>query len=452
MLSCRSDTSNIHFTRIHNLLYSQKEASHKIMMGATKAIREFAETAAEMLKPPSDTTIAKQPSEDHNDKSEDYIYLRDKLNRRINRKKHTQQQQRVSYEVEGSMTTTLLHIVNEILSKDNNTNNELELCKLCLSSIISFTNPRISALFKNLLPQNLFQEAKSACESGKAKLACSVETISYIDTIVNGLLPFENDRNTNNCIAYIDHSKYKESDKDTEKYQLLCIIEKAIKAMTVIKKSNNPQEAFWVRKHMEIMEILFDDTEILVSDGESICKDTRAASSGSSFGRRVDILVSVGVGENAVNLASLEVKRKDATVTAQLYQQSKNHRINCGILNRNNCLMGITDLSCIYIDIVGPSGYIVQLKRHNDYYITQVLDNFHMPTELVEMDFLKKFLTMLYSWKALIVQQSIQLKKSLIVRKRKLSMIETIIDSQGNDNSSASSKDSILPIKIYHSP
>lgn len=76
--------------------------------------------------------------------------------------------------------------------------------------------------------------------------------------------------------------------------------------MNTLRKIKNPHEAFWVRKFVKVVEVLFGDTDLLVSDGEGVCEDTRAASSGSAFGRRVDMLVSVGNEEHSINSASFE--------------------------------------------------------------------------------------------------------------------------------------------------
>ncbi|EIE90401.1 hypothetical protein RO3G_15112 [Rhizopus delemar RA 99-880] len=166
------------------------------------------------------------------------------------------------------------------------------------------------------------------------------------------------------------------------------------------------------RKFINILEILFDDTDIVISDGEGVCVDTRAPSSGSQFGRRVDVLVSVGEQDNAISLASFEAKREDAAISTQIYQQAKNHRTNAGILNRFNCLLHSNTSDVVYIDLVGPSGYLVQIRRHDEYFICQSLGDFHIPTELIELDFLEGFLTTIYAWKAWIVERSAQLKKA----------------------------------------
>lgn len=63
-----------------------------------------------------------------------------------------------------------------------------------------------------------------------------------------------------------------------------------ITSISNMRKQNNPHEAFWVR---EFVETLLADTDLLVSDGESVCKDTRVTSSGCIFDRRVDMIVAV---------------------------------------------------------------------------------------------------------------------------------------------------------------
>ncbi|KAG1462854.1 hypothetical protein G6F46_003950 [Rhizopus delemar] len=281
--------------------------------------------------------------------------------------------------------------LDNVTNFDQYNDEELEFCKLCLSSTVSFVSPKIDSMLKSLLPEHLYLEAKMASEAQKVSLVCPPEIATLAKKIVEGLTPFENDRDTGNCVMYLDKAKYEELDKTSTNYQLLCITEKVIRAIDVLKKSGKVRESFWVRKFIEVVEVLLTDTDFVVSDGESVCNDTRAASSGSVFGRRVDLLVSVSEGGTAINLASFEAKKGDAVVSSQLYQQIKNHRINAAILNRANCLLGTTDHSCIYMDIVGSSGYFMQLSRKDDYLICQPLVNFRMATNLIEIDYKQFF-------------------------------------------------------------
>lgn len=216
--------------------------------------------------------------------------------------------------------------------------------------------------------------------------------------------------------------------------------------MPMIKRLKEPSETFWVRKFINILEILFDDTDIVISDGEGVCVDTHSPSSGSQFGRRVDVLVPVGEQENTISLASFEAKREDAAVRAQMHQQVKNHRTNAGILNQFSCLLHSSASDVIYIDLVGSSGYMVQVRRHDDYFICQSLGDFHIPTELIELDCLEGFLMIIYAWKAWIVEQSVLLKKAQKSKKRKFSMVETVVTP--NERSAKP----MNPINIYRSP
>lgn len=91
----------------------------------------------------------------------------------------------------------LFKLAEQILAKDEATKYELELCKLCLSSTISFVSPKINALFETLLPITQYNEAEATSASRRINIACSDDISDTIEQIVNGMLPFENDLNTN---------------------------------------------------------------------------------------------------------------------------------------------------------------------------------------------------------------------------------------------------------------
>lgn len=91
------------------------------------------------------------------------------------------------------MTLALSNIAKQLLEKDANSNDELELCKLCLSSTISYVSPKINAMLESLLPNQLHNGAKAASKDKKADLQCSPEMIKSIEDIIHGPLPFEND-------------------------------------------------------------------------------------------------------------------------------------------------------------------------------------------------------------------------------------------------------------------
>lgn len=81
-------------------------------------------------------------------------------------------------------------------------------------------------MLKSLLPEHLYLEAKMASEAQKVSLVCPPEIATLAKKIVEGLTPFENDRDTGNCVMYLDKAKYEELDKTSTNYQLLCITEK----------------------------------------------------------------------------------------------------------------------------------------------------------------------------------------------------------------------------------
>lgn len=91
------------------------------------------------------------------------------------------------------MTSSLFSIADYLIQKGNTTNNELELCKLCLSFTISFVSPKIDTLYKALLPEWFYKEAEDASEEVKIALQCCSDTKNFIGRVVDSLEPFKND-------------------------------------------------------------------------------------------------------------------------------------------------------------------------------------------------------------------------------------------------------------------
>lgn len=123
------------------------------------------------------------------------------------------------------MTSTLCSIAETLLNKTTCTSEVLELCKLCLSSTVSFTSPRISSMFESFLPPHWFQQAKYLSETTRATLNCPVEVVNSIQGIAKGVLKFENDLGIKNSLAYFDRLRYEESDKDSTYYQIIRVVE-----------------------------------------------------------------------------------------------------------------------------------------------------------------------------------------------------------------------------------
>ncbi|KAG2233957.1 hypothetical protein INT48_009770 [Thamnidium elegans] len=135
-------------------------------------------------------------------------------------------------------------MAEQLLEKTETEDNELDVCKLCLSPTISFVSPKVNAIFEKLLPAQLYNQARVVSKERKINLDCSDEIKININRITNGLSPFENDMDITRCIVYLDKLKNEETDKESINYQILRISDKIITATETLRKLKNPHEAF----------------------------------------------------------------------------------------------------------------------------------------------------------------------------------------------------------------
>ncbi|CAO3666388.1 unnamed protein product [Rhizopus microsporus] len=105
-------------------------------------------------------------------------------------------------------------------------------------------------------------------------------------------------------------------------------------------------ELAYLRKFEGLLEVIMDDTELMLLDGESVCISTRDSlrsmlkeNENTEYGRRIDLLVSCAHSETTIGLCSIEFKREDAGNSLIIHQQSKNARVNSCILSSINSLL-----------------------------------------------------------------------------------------------------------------
>lgn len=193
-----------------------------------------------------------------------------------------------------------------------------------------------------------------------------------------------------------------------------------------------------------------DDTELNLSDGESVCVSTRDSLRSmmeedelTEFGRRFDLIVNCSRLGVIVELCSIEFKRQDASKSAATHQQSKNARINSCILSSINSLTRNSNNQILSFDFLGNSGYMTQMCCYEDGMFSQKITDLHIPIDIFELDSLRSTLKHLYLWKSHLVKLSATVIKSLYSDKRRYSLVETY-----EEDSSKPSRLSPLPIQL----
>jgi hypothetical protein len=193
-----------------------------------------------------------------------------------------------------------------------------------------------------------------------------------------------------------------------------------------------------------------DDTELILSDGESVCVSTRDSLRSTmeedeltDFGRRIDLIINCSRLGVTVELCNIEFKRQDASKLAVAQQQSKNARISSCILSSINSLTRNSSNQILSFDFVGNSGYMTQMCCYENVTFSQKVTDLHIPTDTFELDSLRSTLKHLYLWKSHLVKLSATVIKSLYSNKRRYSLVETC-----GEDSSKPSRLSPLPIQL----
>lgn len=207
-------------------------------------------------------------------------------------------------------------------------------------------------------------------------------------------------------------------------------------------------EAIYVRKFEDLLEFLFEDTNLTAVEGEGVSQSTRKMQIANEYdvkyGRRIDLLVSGDDNE----ISSIEFKKGSASNDVSLYQQSKNIRINCCILNQIHLMTNSTKDTSLYYDFVGRKGYLCQIFKYEDAYICQKIEDIYIPKSLLELDCFRSSLKSLFGYKHHLIDLSNNISLANFGRERQYHLAD-ISDSVSPPRSP---KRNVTPTTVYLSP
>ncbi|KAI9267001.1 hypothetical protein BY458DRAFT_512449 [Sporodiniella umbellata] len=316
-----------------------------------------------------------------------------------------------------------------------------ELLKLSLSNILNFTNPYLRNIYQSLIPTDEMKKISLIRQQKKDELEFDDNMNIMIDEVLDQLELYTITFNPDKLHTLIDELKYKESNKRSPKYQLLNVVEIIVRGFRFWKGDSPKSELAYLRKFEELLDVILDDTELNLSDGESVCVSTRDSLCSimeedelAEFGRRVDLIVNCSRLGVIVELCSIEFKRQDPSKSVATHQQNKNARINSCILSSINSLTRNSSNQILSFDFVGNSGYMTQMCCYEDVMFSQKIADLHIPTDTFELDSLRSTLKHLYLWKSHLAKLSATAIKSLYSNKRRYSLVE-ICEEDGNKSS-----------------
>ncbi|KAI8879491.1 hypothetical protein K501DRAFT_276486 [Backusella circina FSU 941] len=323
--------------------------------------------------------------------------------------------------------------------------NETELLKLCLSHIVNLLDHNHVTLYTRFIPASIYNEILQACDQMKS-LQPSLN-MSVIDEIFDELLQFQFDKDDWSLLNHFDEKKFKEKNKKSEIYKLIPlgqkgkvesgssitynfrpgvrVVEEVVHNFKSWKieddKHNNYAEMTYQQKFANILDIILEDEDITVYDGEKVSKDTQQIqilNEDEDNGRKIDLLTKTKYGDVVIELCSIEFKVQDATHNISKKQQSKNIRKNISILNNVNNINNQSS-NILYMDWKGRESYLVQVFQFKDIMVSYFVEDLYIPKDLMEPNDFRNTLQYLCFWRDSVVKLSNETRLAAYKEKRK---------------------------------
>lgn len=237
-----------------------------------------------------------------------------------------------------------------------------------------------------------------------------LSTLRVLDVIVDGC------RDVNELLIKTTSSLTElllNNKRKTEDYKVSKVLEIAGEYLDTSLGEHASELSFY-RRFAMLIDIIFTDIDITLSDGEIVAEATKMAQQQSAhyaiswFGRKFDLLLMVK-GSKIV-MACNEWK-SHKTKDQYIHQQSKNFRSNCSILNEIFIKSNRRIDKLVAIDFLGAKGYMYCPSLKDNVSIANTISTLLMPTDITHMKSFKKTLTALFKRRDFMNNSIFTLKK-----------------------------------------
>ncbi|KAG2229518.1 hypothetical protein INT48_008407 [Thamnidium elegans] len=287
--------------------------------------------------------------------------------------------------------------------------NEKNALKLCVSRIIPTYGPMTTIFDKFFEDQG--DEIKKEYKESKAieimlPVGMSEEMVLMFDDIISKYSLNKN--KTRAAVSEIKANLLKQEIYDEELLQMLDILDIVILDMT--RASDHKSELAAYRKAASILDIIFNDTKLVMKDGENaskVTKDTRLFNMNlyedkddkkNITGRKIDLIMC----STGLELGSSEWKKQDASTKLIEEQRAKNARVNTAILdNIMNMFIGQNskDVYVIGMDWLGLVGNMFTVSKSKDVTFVHHRGDLIVPTSIHSITWFKETLNNLFIFK-----------------------------------------------------
>ncbi|KAG1456394.1 hypothetical protein G6F46_007640 [Rhizopus delemar] len=347
--------------------------------------------------------------------------------------------------------------LDDLLNREVITTDDESLRKLLDSSCINLSNNEDKEKYAQILPAEIIKKILTECREKRRYFKTNLlhDLEGMIDALFDDLTPFIFDSNINRISNFIDTRKAEETDKSSETYKLLSMIDIIVSNMKQYERELKLSEASHLHAFKNVLRPLLDDSRIILKDGETVLVSTQRMQIINgvdiTYGRRIDILVVCDLEtDNGIEMCSIEFKKSNVTEATLQQQQNKNLRINACILNNIHLFTENTDHQLIYFDFAGKSTYMIQLYRYENCIVGHKIGNFSLISSLVELEQLRKSVKNLYAWREFVVNLGNTLALSRVNQSYKYNMIE--VSDYASTTPVRSPKRKVDPINVFFTP
>ncbi|ORX48312.1 hypothetical protein DM01DRAFT_1338777 [Hesseltinella vesiculosa] len=309
----------------------------------------------------------------------------------------------------------LLRLGGAMLIKEQKDVVEESLMRLSLSKILNLLDTDHMAMYqKHLDPQHWSNIRRSAPQLPGGLCA---ETSDLFDSLI------AQGTSVKSVLTFIDFHRQQLSANDrqsSQAYTALLMVEQIVRNLGRWCNTNATSELTFYRRFASILELLFDDTDIILNDGEHCSAATKAMTdlnkalfspgdTSVTYGRKIDLILMLNA-EQQVEMSTNEWKRRNVREDLIVKQQAKNLMSNAATLDHLALHFSSNLNKSLAMDFVGNHGYLYQLEKLDGFFVASLVATLVIPVDLPNLVQFKETLLTLFKLKEFMVDQGRELK------------------------------------------
>ncbi|KAI9322544.1 hypothetical protein BX666DRAFT_1896008 [Dichotomocladium elegans] len=231
-----------------------------------------------------------------------------------------------------STADSLLQIGGDLIAKQEKNENEAALMNLSISKIFDLLKSDMTEAYTKGFYTDQWIEIISETKTMKLDDIAGMEnsTGEIFDKII------ETAQNTKDLLRLIHEKQWKllsEKNERNEKYLMLSMLEMVARNFGRWGNPKDISEITYYRRFASVLDLLFDETDIIMSDGEHVSAATKDgidmnkalfnhSDTSYTYGRKIDLILSYD-GKEEIQISMNEWKRSSVQTDLKIKQRAK---------------------------------------------------------------------------------------------------------------------------------